>query len=368
MKKNSIVFCAVAFALCVTHARDAQEYIALREQVKAWRTELVHEGAYAFVTNHETTPRTAPHIRSQCWVDWLPRTNVEQIAYEQEKRDFGMDFVDELEKLALAEIPIEDADAHERRAERALAIATWLRTAEGYGNQLLKRWCEGIASSSLGSMAVNAQCDTNRVLKLITKVDGLHVNLVRQVAILNEESPHRYTVPNCTTDVEASDNLERQWLPHQQAAWRYFHGKRKDGNRIFVFNQVKDGPFEYVFYLPDRPDRTGNADPVKEVWRSKEHDAVCIYACDESMVNQIHQILRWRTFVGELPRPTGAEISDSNLGFLYCSRMYDLWRGVTKGKEDKFLGAYAVLKIYGNEFVDWNTRHLQLYRERKNRK
>lgn len=189
MVKCLIVLEVVVFAAGAVTADDAQSYVAMREQVMSLRTELSRHSAYAFVTNHAVVPRVAPHIHSQCWVDWLPRTNVAQIAYEQEKRDFGLDFIDKLEDLVFLKIPLEDADAHERRAEEALAIAAWMKTAKGYGNQILKRWCEGIALSSMGSMSVNPQCDTNRVLKLIVRVDDLHENLVRQVAILNEESP-----------------------------------------------------------------------------------------------------------------------------------------------------------------------------------
>ena len=124
--------------------------------------------------------------------------------------------MDELEKLALAEIRLEDADTHEQRVKMALSIAGWLKTGKGYGNQMLKRWSEGIALSSLGSMVINMQCDTNRVLKLIAKIDGWQENLARQVAILNEESPHRYTIPKCAAIKEASEDLERQRFPHQQ--------------------------------------------------------------------------------------------------------------------------------------------------------
>ena len=67
-------------------AECAADWIDLRERVKTLRAELSRQGAYAFVTNHATTPPMAPYIHSQCWVDWLPKTNVEQIAYEQEKR------------------------------------------------------------------------------------------------------------------------------------------------------------------------------------------------------------------------------------------------------------------------------------------
>ena len=47
----------------------------------------------------------------------------------------------------------------------------------------------------------------------------------------------------------------------------------------------------------------------------------------------------------------------------YRSRLHDVWRKHTKGNEFHFLGADAIVKIYGRTFVDWFTRELQLKRD-----
>lgn len=362
--KRIIAALVVAVAGLVVWADTNQDYIALREQVKQLRTELARQGAYAFVTNHATTPRIAPHIHSQFWVDWLPKTNIEQIAYEQEKRDFGLDFVGQIAKLALVEIPLEDVETLETNARRMLEIAEWLKTARGYGNQVLKKWSENTALSSLGGMAVNAQCDTNRVLKLMSRIDGIREDVNRQVEILNEESPHRYSIPRCTTIYDASEKLEQQWIPRQAAGIRYFRGMRKNGNLIFNYPQVKDdGPREYAFYLPDGY-RGGRHTP-DAFWHLKQHSAVCIYGLSTKMADEIFQILHGRSALGDLPVPSDAEIKDSNLGFFgYCSHLNDAMRKATKGREQRFMGGHAVLRIYGHEFVDAFTRSLQLEREK----
>jgi hypothetical protein len=364
MKKLMLLTCIIPVIAIAAFADDVPDYIALRKQVKQLRVELARQGAYAFVTNRETTPPVAPHIHSQFWVDWLPKTNVEQIAYEQEKRDFGLDFVGQIAKLALVEIPLEDVEAHETSARRMLAIAEWLKTSGGYGNQFLKKWSENTVLSFLGGMAVNAQCDTNRVLKLMSRIDGVQDDVNRQVAILNEESPHRYSIPRCTTIYDASEKLEQQWIPRQAAGIRYFRGMRKNGNLIFNYPQVKDdGPREYAFYLPDGY-RGGRHTP-DAFWHLKQHSAVCIYGLRTKMADEIFQILHGRSALGDLPVPSDAEIKDSNLGFFgYCSHLNDAMRKATKGREQRFMGSHAVLRIYRHEFVDAFTRSLQLEREK----
>lgn len=355
MKTVVSAICVVALLPCVSSAVDLNQWKASRDEVKMLRSELARQGAYAFVTNRTTTPPIAPYIHSQCWVDWLPKTNVEQIAYEQEKRDFGLDFFFEIESLACPGLSLEDIDALEKHADRMLTIAEWLKTAGGYGNHVLKTWSEGIALSALGGMAVNPHCDTNRVLKLVERLDGLQGNIARRVAILNEEAPHHYETPQCSTYDEAARGLERQFQPHKLDAWEYYG--QKDGRRNFTFDKAKDDPPEYAFYVPEGP--AGSGDSIRSEWQLKHHEEVCIYGEENEMADQIVQILRYRTLIGDIPVPTEQEIADLNLAFDYRSRLHDIWQKHTNGKEIYFLGADAILKIYGHTFVDLRTLSLK---------
>ncbi len=359
MKCFIIAAFVVVLAPCVSNASDVDDWKTLREEMHVLRAELARQGAYAFVTNRTTTPPVAPHIHSQCWVDWLPKTNIEQIAYEQEKRDLGLDFFVDIEGLALPGIPLENPDGLEQHADKMLTIAEWLKTADGYGNHVLKTWCENIALSAMGGMAVNPGCDTNRVLRLVARLDCLQKNVARRVAILNEESPHRYKVPQCSTYDEAAKDLERQCHSHKLNAWKYYG--QKDGRRNFTFDKVKDDPAEYAFYVPERS--SGSSDSIRTEWQIKNHEVVCIYGQECNMVDQIIQILRYRTLIGDVPVPTENEIADLNLAFDYRTRLHDVWQKHTKGKELYFLGADAILKIYGHTFVDFRTRSLQLQLE-----
>jgi hypothetical protein len=354
----------VAIMSFATYAASESDWITLCEQMKNLRVELARQGAYAFVTNRATTPSIAPYIHSQCWVDWLPEANVGQIAYEREKRGFGSDFFVEIERLALPDITLDDIDALERHAVKMLRIAEWLKTSDGYGNHILKSWCEGVAMSAMGGMAVNSGCDTNRVVELLARIDCLQTNIARRVSILNEEAPHRYKMPKCSTYDEAARDLERQCHPHKLKTWKYY-GK-KDGRRYFTFDHVKEDPPEYAFYVPDRKD--GQWESIRTWWDMRDHEAVCVYGLENEMAEQIRQILRYRTLVGDIPKPTEEEINDLHLAFDYSSRLDDVWQKLTKGKEFYFLGASAVLKIYRHTFVDWLTRSLQFQREAEMRR
>lgn len=354
MKTKTFILCVIVLIAYVGNAESKEDFIDLREQVKRLRLELARQGAYAFVTNRETTPAIAPRIHSQYWVDGLPKANIEQIAYEQEKRDFGLDFVGELEKLALLDIPLDDIDALERHAGQLLTIAEWLKTERGYGNQILKKWSEHIAMSSAGGMAVNPGCMTNRVFGLISRVDTLQNDAARRVDILNEESPHRYSLPKCQSVGEVERLLEAQWMPHLAEACNYFSGET--GRSCFTFSDAPNAPRQFSFYLYD----PGNSESpaIRSWWGDKRHEGVCVYGMYAPLKDDVLAILKIREAIGEIPAPTQQEISDDHLAFLYTSRLQDAWRAKTK-TEELLKGGMSIVAIYGRTFVDWHTRALR---------
>lgn len=360
MKTQTLIMCVIALIAYVGKAESKEDFIDLREQVKRLRLELARQGAYAFVANRETTPAVAPRIHSQYWVDGLPKANVEQIAYEQEKRDFGLDFVGELEKLALLDIPLDDIDALERHACQLLTIAEWLKTERGYGNQILKKWSEHIAMSSAGGMAVNPSCMTNRVFGLISRIDTLQNDAARRVDILNEESPHHYSLPKCQSVDEVVRLLEAQWMSHLAVARNYFNGN--SDRSCFTFSDASNASRQFSFYLHD----PGNVDSlaIRSWWGNKRHETVCVYGMHATLKDDVLAILKIREAIGEIPAPTQREISNDNLAFRYTSRLQDAWRAKTK-TEELLKGGMSVVAIYRRTFVDWYTRALRLDRGRK---
>lgn len=337
------------------------DWALLKEQTKALRDELARQGAYAFVTNRETTPSVAPYIHSQCWVDWLPKTNVEQIAYEQEKRDFGLDLVGELEKLALLDIPLDDIDALENQAVQMLTIAEWLKTSAGYGNYILKKWSEGVALSSMGGMAVSEKCDTNRIIRLLGRIDDLKINVAWQVGILNEESPHKYRIPTFKTLNEAIEGLEDQWNVHLKRSLIWC--KNKTGRYTGLsFESVKGEDHEYAFYVKDRCQ--GMYDIVRHWWNKKNHEQVCVYGLSEVLVDDLAEVLKFRNCAGEIPVPNEAAIQNDLAALDYQLRLKDIWQAKTHSR-DGFKGAFAVISIYRGTFGDWNTRRLRLLHSKR---
>ena len=360
-------FCIALLSGCFGCSADADDeaqpsipeaqpdWTVLRDEVKSMRAELARQGAYAFVTNTATTPRTAPHIHSQCWVDWLPKEEVERRAYEQEKRDFGLDFLGELEKIALESCPLDDIDGAERRAERCLAIAEWLKTSKGYGNYPLKRWCERMAATSIGVMAVSSDCALPRVEALVARIDALDANLRHQLAALNEEAPHKYTMPK-TDDMDAAmGNLERQWAVHLREAMKYFKANR--GNSLPYFADVRNEDKKYSFYMEENlpPVRDGlpARGTMRRFWVPKCHNAFLVCGLYDNARDRIKDLVLFRKLAGDIPRPP-KNMTSADDGFVavdYRDQFRERWKPY-EGKYGKNYAGTAASQIFFGQFVD----------------
>ena len=110
MTIRTIAITLVSLAAFVACADGAQDFIALREQIKQMRVALARQGAYAFVTNCAALNQKAPAIHSKFWVDQLPRESFAQGEYETEKRSLGLDFIGQLEQMSLSVVPVEDVE------------------------------------------------------------------------------------------------------------------------------------------------------------------------------------------------------------------------------------------------------------------
>lgn len=75
MQRNNAAFVLAMCLAVVCHLAAAQgrDWEKLRDGIRRLRMELARQDVYTFVTNRTTTPRVAPYIHSQCWVDWLPK-------------------------------------------------------------------------------------------------------------------------------------------------------------------------------------------------------------------------------------------------------------------------------------------------------
>lgn len=190
----------------VETAKEQSDWDALRAEVSSLRKRLAQDGAYTFVTN-AATPKTAPHIHSQCWVDWLPKEDVKRREYEQEKRDLGLDILGCLEKYAWGIEAHEDLEGNKKSAMELLAIAEWLNTTPGYGNYLLKRWAENLALIRICHLAVDGRVGLDEIKSYFSHVGTPIQDLQLRVRILNEESPHKYSLPSSNLTEEAGRRL-----------------------------------------------------------------------------------------------------------------------------------------------------------------
>ena len=288
----------------VETAKEQPDWNALRTEVSSLRKRLANDGAYAFVTN-AATPKVAPHIHSQCWVDWLPKADVKRREYEQEKRDLGLDTLGHLEEYAWSIEAHEDLEGNKKSAMELLAIAEWLNTAPGYGNYLLKRWAENLALIRICHLAVDGRVGLDEIKSYFNRVGTPMQDLKLRVRILNEESPHKYSLPSSNLTEEAgSDNICRQWAQHLRESMQHYSKWCESNSRDFPslkFEDVMWDDRKYSFYIEDSLDGDHT---LRDAWGKKTHyTSLCT-----GMMSMIHwfylnEIVGYWETTGELPLP-----------------------------------------------------------------
>lgn len=322
-----------------------QDWTKKRKEISLLRNALSCEGAYAFVIG-DRTPRKAPHIHSQCWVDWLPEVEVERRAYEQEKREFGRDLVRQLDAYATQKIEIDNVVVLKERVRQLVAIAEWIKTSHGYGNYILKHQAEELALMTMAKMAVNDKCPVQEIRGFLGAIDTHAKSAYMQVAILNEESPHQYKLPDSVVGSNIQLELGRQWNVHRLNAKKYFM-TRFPSKRHLLFGDVKNEERDYAFYIPDR--NLGDAS-IGNYWNLKDHEEVCVYGMYSQKRDKIRWILDFREIIGEIPSPKIGELEDEASRERYVDKINDLWLAKGHPTTVKPIGR-LVMWIYQGQFI-----------------
>ena len=338
MRAKIILHTMLATAIALTlgcnrsePAKEQSDWDALRAEVSSLRKRLAQDGAYTFVTN-AATPKTAPHIHSQCWVDWLPKEDVKLRTYEQEKRDLGLDILGYLEEYAWNAESQDDLSTNKKNAVELLAIAEWLKTSQGYGNYLLKRWAENLALIRLCNLSIDKRVGIDEIKALFNRVDEPIQNLKLRLAILNEESPHKYSLPSFfLTEDSGSTSLCRQWGKHAMESMNHYCKWCHEHSRIFsglTFNDVAwDNP-EYAFYIEDPRDGWHT---LRDIWEKKYHYTLCTGAMDMRLWRYLQEIIAYKEVVGEIPLPDKSELERPG-SFAFASNELDNYNMILDAK------------------------------------
>ena len=344
---------------------STNDWATLRKEMSDMRDRLANNGIAIFM-NHTAPIGLAPHIHSQCWVDWLPKEEVKRRAYEQEKRDFGLDVVGVLEQYAIKEEPIENMHELQQSVEELLAIAQWIKTSQGYGNYHLKRWAENLALIRLCRLTINPASSIDDIKEMFNRVDGTSQNLKLRVAILNEEAPHQFSLPFFKTENNASSSLCKQWSSHMQQSVAHYMEIGKSRSQLFSslrFSDVKFDEPEYAFYIEDALD---GSHTFRDAWDKKRHYSLCTSAMDMSLYRDMETLLHYRDAVGEIPLPEHGDVDKMDpFGMsaemcAYKDLVNTRWREPTKRNSAPHV-ARVVIRIMRGDLADYLTTN---YRRR----
>ena len=338
--------------ICHANIQDAAHWPRLSSEIREMRLQLAKNGAYAFVTNASTTTKT-PRIHSQYWLMLIPETNIALRQYEQEKRDFGLDIIGQLERYAKQKIDIKDIPALEQRVQELLAIAEWLKKESGYGNFILKRWAEDMASTTISKLAVNNDFPVSEAWSLLRRVDAPQANAQMQISIINEESPDQYTIPRGESAESIVREIGNQWSSRRASAVQAL--KKKCAQKTAPqFSEAFSHDPRLAFYMKDI--NRANAS-LRTRWNDKDHEEVCVYGMFCKVPQMVERILEFREAAGGIPVPSDSDLKGLEQQELFVDKINDLWLSNYREKLSKPVGR-LVLWVYTGMLNDTYSRVL----------
>jgi len=338
--------------ICYADIQDDSDLLRLSSEIRGMRLQLAKNGAYAFVMTTSTTAKT-PHIHSQYWLMLIPETNIALRQYEQEKRDFGLDMIGQLERYAKQKIDIKNISALEQRVHELLAIANWLKKESGYGNFILKRWAEDMASTTLSELAVNNDFPVSDAWSLLRRIDTPQANAKMQISILNEESPDHYDIPKGDTAERIVREIGNQWSSRKVSAVRALK-KTYAQETVPQFSEAFPHDPRLAFYMKDI--NRVNAS-LRALWNDKDHEEVCVYGMFCKVPQMVEHILEFREAAGSIPVPTDSDLKNLERQELFVDKINDIWLSNYREQMSKPVGR-LVLWVYTGMLNDTYSRVL----------
>jgi len=342
MIKHAVVL-TVVICLLTAHAGEVrqEDWSVLRQEIVTLRHSLARDGAYAFVTT-AATPKVAPHIHSQCWVDWLPKEEVERRLYEQEKRAFGLDMVGQLESYALADTDWQNDTDNAAMAHQLLAISKWLKTSAGYGNYLLYKWAENMMVSLSGRLAVNPHADVKAIERLLSEAESYQADLAFRIAVLKDEVPQDYFAPSDKDMSAAQNELLRQWGENMRTAMLHY-GEKRFWN--LKSSDVLGDKREFAVYVEDPLPRWHT---IRSYWDASQYRRFLICGLHEPLCDDVRCMLSAREKSGPMPVPPASAFKDSKARHIYV-------RDQAEKCSPYLSAAHTAFSIFNGDFYDIHT-------------
>ena len=346
---------AIPDPAAVTAPADV-DWVRLRKEVTELRRKAGSFGFGALVSGGVATPL----IRSQSWVDWIPKEDVRRRLYEQEKRDFGMDLLKQLERHAVQIADMREKAALKREVSDLLALRRWLASAHGYGNYFVSRWAENIAMNAAARLAIDGEVPTDEVRSLLSAAPDRDSLFMFRVDVLNDEAPHVFTASPIGR-LSGDDCLALQWARHLKDANGYFRrlfGERKTGGLSYRFEDVRNEDRKFAFYWDDA---TGDA-ALTEWWGGKCHYCLCVGDFDRNCRLDVEAIIRYREEMGSLRLPTENECAVETAREGYVDQIDYAWTMKHLYGKDFHVGD-IVVRVCSGVALDFETR--KVWRRRK---
>lgn len=328
------------------------------KEVERTRNLLHGVGIVRFIKIVEKDCVSAPGIHSKYWVDRFTREDPELAALETAYRDFGLDYLKEVDKLALRIFRNPDKANEQVRAEMLLRIASWIGAPGKFENYRIAMRTEEAATIPLLRIIVDADIPVGEAESLISRFTTQQKSASVRAEILYEESNGIVDMRELAKRADAGGDLfDREWIGLHEKSYKHFGRRVEYLKSADILRSEPDG---YAFFTDDS---FGAPYADSAYWDCKLHMMICVYRSQADALNALTEVLQFRKLAGSFPRvDVQPNQRERDAYENWYARKYE-WILRQHRVSARTAAAYYVMSMR-NTFADPQTRDLLERRER----
>ena len=290
----SILIISVCFELCAVKEDQKSVSFDTIDEVALTQRFLHKGGLKKFVEYVASTGVKAPKIYSKYWIDRREYEDVEQEKLERSYREFGLEFLRQVDRVALEVFRNPERSQEQGRLELLLQAASWIGAPGKFENYRVALRCEDAATIPLLRIIVDEDIPIEVVKGFVARFTTQKKSAPIRAAILYEESNGVFDVRKLALRADKkSDGFDREWAGYHGRSFNHYGGKIMEYSKNV--DRLRQEPDKYAFFTDDNP---GWPYADSTHWDCKLHMRICVYRSQATVLNPLIGVLRFRELAG----------------------------------------------------------------------
>jgi hypothetical protein len=269
----------------------------------------LNSGLQALVTRVKADKISPPLIHSEWYVSESSQAPTGQLAFEQQKRQFGRRLLESIDRTSGEILAMTDSPSRERIATTLLDLGDWISERPGYGNMFITERCQDMATVPLAHLVADLRYPESKLDALTARLwtwvdfaklapDALNTELPQPIFAAGQGKTLEEVQEPLMRAYRQERTRVQEWVKANLVQWTIPDGKR-----------VRESlPADLRFFCDDE---VLGFHTTLELWDVKNHRRL-VSGLGGVGVDQIRHFLLFRKKVGRFPTEAPAGWTPGN--------------------------------------------------------